>query len=213
MQHMQKKCKLCNQYFDDKKMKTQSKCRSCRYTEKKQKIEQYAKNKYEKEKEKIRQKIIAEKTTKINKAKKEARRRHSSTPNRSLSRHRERAARQFQLYIRLRDSDSAGVGQCCTCNKKIHYKKANAWHYISRRHNATLLDERNVHYQCAKCNAFEGGRKIEHRAHIVRIYGEKTAQELERLQHKIVEYTRQEYDEIYKKYKAKTEKIQKEQKK
>ena len=56
-------------------------------------------------------------------------------------------------YIRLRDTDKNQLTSCITCGKKNHPKDVDAGHFISRTHNSTLFDERNIFAQCKFCNA------------------------------------------------------------
>lgn len=85
---------------------------------------------------------------------------------------------QFSLFIRLRDSDANGIIRCCTCGKMKHWKRMQAGHYMSRRNKATLFDERNVHGQCAGCNAWQGGRAQDHAVFIDRKYGQGAAEKI-----------------------------------
>jgi hypothetical protein len=57
-----------------------------------------------------------------------------------------------QKYARLRDSDVYGYWYCISCWNKVHYKKADWWHYISRRFMISAFDPDNIHLQCKTCN-------------------------------------------------------------
>ena len=83
----------------------------------------------------------------------------------------------FSLFIRLRDSKE-GYGFCCTCNKRVHYKEAHAGHFISRRHQATKYDERNVALQCVGCNTYNQGQQFLFSKYIDNKYGQGTSDEL-----------------------------------
>jgi hypothetical protein len=54
----------------------------------------------------------------------------------------------------------------------------DAGHFISRRFEATLFDERNVNLQCIKCNRFENGNQYEHGLRIDKKYGPGTAEKI-----------------------------------
>lgn len=78
----------------------------------------------------------------------------------------------------------------------------HAGHFISRRHNATLFDEMNVHAQCAGCNTFRNGQPHIYAAKLIQKYGEKEFQNLVRRSLIVKKFTRQELlslIEIYKK--------------
>lgn len=84
---------------------------------------------------------------------------------------KDRAWKQFSLFIRLRDCGPDGYGQCCTCPRRAHYSTMDAGHWITRAKESTLFDERNVSLQCKGCNRFQGGKPLEHEQHIIRKHG------------------------------------------
>lgn len=112
---------------------------------------------------------------------------------------------QFSQYIRLRDclktTGSPDYGKCITCGRLVGRTRADAGHFISRRFNSTLFDERNVHLQCKQCNAF-GGQPLEYRRQIVRLYGEGADVELEDRATEIRKFTPQELIELTDYYKT-----------
>lgn len=98
---------------------------------------------------------------------------------------RKQADKNFSLYIRLRDSDKEGYGNCITCGVKKHYKDAHAGHFMSRRFPGTRWDELNVNLQCAGCNLFGSGEQYKYGIALEDKYGKGTA---EKLQKKSQEY-------------------------
>ena len=68
------------------------------------------------------------------------------------NKYKEQAWKWCSRFIRLRDTDN-GVVTCITCGKKDYPKYVDAGHYISRQHNSTFFDERNIFAQCKFCNA------------------------------------------------------------
>lgn len=84
----------------------------------------------------------------------------------------------FSQYIRLRDSNDEGLGQCITCGIWVPYKQADAGHFMTRNHLATRFHERNVHLQCKGCNGPRGGMQYEHGKQIDAKYGAGTAEKL-----------------------------------
>jgi len=74
---------------------------------------------------------------------------------------KDRLDKIFSLFIRLRDSDEFGYGNCVTCNKKVYYKEAHCGHFMSRRHLSTRWDEDNCALQCVRCNIFDQGRQYQ----------------------------------------------------
>ena len=102
----------------------------------------------------------------------------------------------FSKYIRLRDclktTGSPDYGKCITCGRLIGITRADAGHFISRRFNSTLFDERNVHLQCKQCNGAYSGQLLEYRRQIIRLYGEGVDIELEDKATEIKKFTPQE---------------------
>lgn len=95
-----------------------------------------------------------------------------------------RAWTLFSTYIRLRDclktTGTLTHGICISCGKTVSFEEANAGHFISRRWNELLFDEKNVNLQCVECNLGKQGNVHEYRRKIVEMYGEEEALELER---------------------------------
>lgn len=89
-----------------------------------------------------------------------------------------RAWTQFSMFIRLRDSDESGRGNCCTCQRSGPWKSMDAGHWITRAKESTLFDEQNVSLQCKGCNRFQGGKPLEHEQHIIRKYGPDAPQRI-----------------------------------
>uniref|UniRef100_A0A6M3KLV7 Putative lambda recombination protein n=1 Tax=viral metagenome TaxID=1070528 RepID=A0A6M3KLV7_9ZZZZ len=97
-------------------------------------------------------------------------------------------------YIRIRDAvkfSCSEYGQCYTCGKIVHVKKANSGHFKSRGiggGSGIYFDERAIHLQCIQCNGFCGGKPEEYEEHLIRDYGREVVEELKR-KHKINKYT------------------------
>ena len=117
----------------------------------------------------------------------------------TLKQHKDRIDRVFHEYIRRRDVNSDGYGECISCNKKIHFTESDAGHFISRQHLSTRWDERNVHLQCRKCNRFEYGRQYEYSIKI----GGEIAEELLILSRQIQKFSDAELLELYEKFNEK----------
>lgn len=56
--------------------------------------------------------------------------------------------KEIQLYVRLRDTDKSWMWYCISCNKPLHYKHWDWWHYISRTYKALIMNTDNIHLQC-----------------------------------------------------------------
>jgi hypothetical protein len=102
----------------------------------------------------------------------------------------------FSKWIRERDNYT-----CFTCGKHETGRGMHAGHYVSRRHNSTLFDERNVNAQCAYCNLYLAGNIPVYALKLKDKYGDDILEELVRLSREIKQYTEKDYEEIITKYK------------
>lgn len=118
----------------------------------------------------------------------------------------------FSKYIRLRDAlKTTGTLEnvkCITCGKLLSISFCDAGHFVSRRYNSTLFDERNVNTQCRYCNRFLNGNLLEYRRQIIRLYGEGVDIELEDKATEIKKLTVEDLTNIEKEYKMKVENLQ-----
>ena len=128
-----------------------------------------------------------------------------------LSSLKKKVSTEFSKYIRLRDAlkttGSLTDCKCITCGKMQPIKDIDAGHFVSRRYNNTLFNERNVHAQCRYCNRFLGGNLLEYRRQIVKLYGEGADIELEDLATEIKKFTPQELEELLEIYKQKNKQL------
>jgi len=113
----------------------------------------------------------------------------------------------FSIYIRLRDclrtTGSKFFGECITCDETLPFTELDAGHFIQGRHNANLFSERGVHAQCRSCNRFKGGKQLEYRRQIVKLYGWEADVELENEAAQIKKFTVEELEELIKSLKEK----------
>ena len=98
----------------------------------------------------------------------------------------------FSLYIRQRDTDDTGYGNCISCNKPIQIgtKDCQAGHYIPKGQGGShyfglprfpddVLAERNCNAQCASpCNISEGGNFLNYEKGLRQKYGDEKVDEL-----------------------------------
>lgn len=102
----------------------------------------------------------------------------------------------FSAYIRIRNTDENGVGECVTCAKPLHWKEGDAGHFITRAALSTRFEPRNVHLQCKKCNVFGSGMQYLHGKKIDEIYGAGTAETLYMISRQSVKISPVEYQEL-----------------
>lgn len=85
-------------------------------------------------------------------------------------------------YIKLRDSDWRGYGNCCTCGKTIEAmtKKGHAGHY---RHGYLDFHPKNIHLQCSSCNIYGSGKLDMYTIFLIKKYGPGIIEELDKAFH------------------------------
>jgi len=119
--------------------------------------------------------------------------------------------RVFSKYIRLRDAlKTTGTMthvKCISCGKLIPIGSSDAGHFVSRRYNATLFDERNVNTQCRYCNRFLDGNLLEYRRQLIRLCGEGIDTELEDKATEITKYSISDLTNLAECYKIKVEEL------
>jgi hypothetical protein len=84
----------------------------------------------------------------------------------------------FSEYIRLRDSNDKGYGNCITCGKLCYYKEADCGHGVGRQYKAVKFDHRNNHLQCRKCNYYGAGEQAAYKEEVEKRYGKGTWEEI-----------------------------------
>ena len=120
-----------------------------------------------------------------------------------------KATKIFQLYIRLRDTDSEGNGKCCSCGREVTYLNSNAGHFASRSHIRTLFDEENVHIQCIGCNGW-GGNPDGYALFMIDKYGVNKIRLLNSKKIKPLKISALDYEEIIYLYNEKVDNIKNE---
>lgn len=117
-------------------------------------------------------------------------------------------AKDLQLLKKLeavrRHHDSI-LGLCVTCKKLKPIGELQGGHFISRRHKATILDERNIHPQCVRCNQWLNGNLSEYR----KFLGDDLADELKAKSMQVKKFTREELNELRDGFRARIRKEKK----
>lgn len=109
----------------------------------------------------------------------------------------------FSEYIRRRDSNEDGYGRCISCGKIVHWKDADAGHYVNRNHMSLRYDEKNVHLQCRACNRFDDGNILGYTCGLVERYGNRVLQYLEIKKHNTFKMYQSAYEGLTKYYQQK----------
>lgn len=107
----------------------------------------------------------------------------------------------------MRAADTLGIATCYTCGKREHWKKGDAGHFMSRGAMSTRWNERNVQYQCKRCNIFRHGEQYKFSVALCREYGANAAQELLQLSKQTAKYSIHEMRDMIRLYKNEVEAI------
>lgn len=116
----------------------------------------------------------------------------------------------FSVWVRVRDADKNGMITCITSGRRVHWKDADAGHFISRRHLSTKFDEQNVHAQSRHSNRFQYGQQFEYSKAIDLKYGPGTADKILVKSRVTCKRGQFEIDNMYSWYKSEVERIKKE---
>lgn len=117
----------------------------------------------------------------------------------------------FSKYIRVRDAKPfTGLCTCITCGRIKRWDEGDCGHGIPRQHKATKYHEQNNHFQCKKCNGFEGGVREEYERYVDKRYGAGTWNKLLVLSRGLCKRAKFEYDVMAIHYKSEFERIKKE---
>jgi 5-methylcytosine-specific restriction endonuclease McrA len=119
----------------------------------------------------------------------------------------DKADRPFSEYIRRRDSDENGYGKCISCGKIVHWKDADAGHFVNRAHMSLRYDEKNVNLQCRHCNRFREGEMLGYSEGLVKKYGPEVLDYLKVKKHNICKLGQFEIDLLAKTYKQKIKEL------
>ncbi len=103
----------------------------------------------------------------------------------------------FSAWIRKRDTNSEGKGNCITCGQ---FTELECGHFIPRQFSATRWNELNSAGQCPRCNRWLHGDQAEYYEVMVKKYGQSTVDELMRLKHTTKKYTINELKELIERY-------------
>lgn len=104
----------------------------------------------------------------------------------------------FSVYIRKRDN-----GVCFTCKIQKPWREMQNGHYITRAANATRFNEKNCNCQCVGCNVFRKGNMDAYALELVKKYGLRILEDLNRLKHTVKQFTVGELLELINYYEKK----------
>ena len=116
----------------------------------------------------------------------------------------QRADKVFSEWVRRSAANSQGFIRCY-CGRIVHWKDADASHFVSRQFLATRYDPRNVSASCRQCNRFKEGNAADHAEQLIKKFGSNIVKELNELKRK--PYWGFPYDKVIAEYKEKLKKL------
>ena len=119
----------------------------------------------------------------------------------------QRLDKVFSQWIRQKDADHRGYVECWTCGKVLLWSRVDAGHFQSRAKFSTRWDEMNVKPQCKGCNGFRSGEQFKFARKLDAVYGEGTAEEIERISNQTRKYSVEELEALVDVYNRRLRKL------
>ena len=119
----------------------------------------------------------------------------------------QRLDKVFSQWIRQKDADHRGYVECWTCGKVLHWSRVDAGHFQSRAKFSTRWDEMNVKPQCKGCNGFRSGEQYIFARKLDAVYGQGTAEEIERISNQTRKYSVEELEALVDVYNRRLRKL------
>lgn len=113
----------------------------------------------------------------------------------------------FSQWIRQKDADHRGYVECWTCGKVLPWSRVDAGHFQSRAKFSTRWDEMNVKPQCKGCNGFRSGEQFKFARKLDAVYGEGTAEEIERISNQTRKFSVEELEALVDVYNRRLRKL------
>ena len=118
----------------------------------------------------------------------------------------------FSRFIRLRDTNQEGIGNCIDCGERGEWHEFDTGHFISRDRLATRWDEMNCAAQKSSCNRFHSGRQFEFSKGLDNRYGAGTADSILAKSYQEIKYSTVEMKDLIVYYQEKVERLLKDKK-
>ena len=124
----------------------------------------------------------------------------------SLKGLRKQAWKLESKYVRCYTADEHGFVHCFTCDKVYHWKQMDCGHFIHK--DCLDFEITNLAPQCTYCNRYQHGNLAIYAVRMVKKYGLKRVEELQRLASIPKKFTREELEKILDKYERKLNDLQ-----
>ena len=119
----------------------------------------------------------------------------------------QRLDKVFSQWVRRKDADHRGYVECWTCGKVLPWSRVDAGHFQSRAKFSTRWDEMNVKPQCKGCNGFRSGEQFKFARKLDAVYGQVTAEEIERISNQTRKYSVEELEALIDVYNRRLRKL------
>ena len=119
----------------------------------------------------------------------------------------QRLDKVFSQWVRRKDADHRGYVECWTCGKVLPWSRVDAGHFQSRAKFSTRWDEMNVKPQCKGCNGFRSGEQFKFARKLDAVYGDGTAEEIERISNQTRKYSVEELEALIDVYNRRLRKL------
>ena len=119
----------------------------------------------------------------------------------------QRLDKVFSQWVRRKDADHRGYVECWTCGKVLPWSRVDAGHFQSRAKFSTRWDEMNVKPQCKGCNGFRSGEQFKFARKLDAVYGQGTAEEIERASNQTRKYSVEELEALIDVYNRRLRKL------
>lgn len=113
----------------------------------------------------------------------------------------------FSQWVRRKDADHRGYVECWTCGKVLPWSRVDAGHFQSRAKFSTRWDEMNVKPQCKGCNGFRSGEQFKFARKLDAVYGQGTAEAVERTSNQTRKYSEEELEALIDVYNRRLRKL------
>ena len=113
----------------------------------------------------------------------------------------------FSKFVRLVVCDKDGYITCPLCGARVHWKKAQNMHFITRMCWLYRYDEINCHAWCMRCNVILSWNYITYTLWMIDNYGLEKVQEMKQKAKQIHKVSTPELKGIIEYYKAKVEEL------
>lgn len=113
----------------------------------------------------------------------------------------------FSLWVRLKDTDWKGWGECYTCGKRSYWLYLECGHFMSRQNMSTRFEEQGCRPQCDHCNCALKGNLKKFKRKLISEIGLEEVLRIEKLAKQTKKWGRSEMEEQIWYYKTEVQRM------